>query len=102
MGHSNRSTVPLTAKQEREIEQLGCWVEPNAWTPRMLTAFVTGVKGGKWFSLIDKLYKPKNLAAAAHRVLAKKGAPGVDHVTAKAYQARFDRWIAICDRDMTM
>ena len=90
MGHSNRSTVPLTAKQEREIEQLGCWVEPNAWTHRMLTALVTGVKGGKWFSLIDKLYKRKNLAAAAHRVLAKKGAPGVDHVTAKAYQARFD------------
>lgn len=60
----------------------------------MLTALVTGVKGGKWFSLIDKLYKRKNLAAAAHRVLAKKGAPGVDHVTAKAYQARFDAEIA--------
>ena len=48
MGHSNRSRVPLTAKQEREIEQLGCWVEPNAWTHRMLTALVTGVKGGKF------------------------------------------------------
>ncbi len=46
MGHSNRSRVPLTAKQEREIEQLGRWVEPNAWTHRMLTALVTGVKGG--------------------------------------------------------
>ena len=32
------------------------WVEPTAWTTRMLTALETGVKGGRWFSLMDKVY----------------------------------------------
>ena len=30
-------------------------VEPKVWTERMLTALEQGVKGGKWFSLIDKV-----------------------------------------------
>ena len=94
MGHSNRSTVSelnrLTAKQEREIEKLRAWVEPGVWSHRMLEALVIGVKGGLWFSLIDKVYKRKNLEAAAKRVLAKKGSAGVDHVTTKAYRRRLD------------
>ena len=32
------------------------WAEPTVWTERMLTALETGVKGGKWFRLIDKVY----------------------------------------------
>ena len=31
------------------------WVEPTVWTLRMLMALESGVKGGKWFSLIDKV-----------------------------------------------
>jgi RNA-directed DNA polymerase len=93
MGHSNRSAVPERAKQEREIEAMRAWVEPSVWTQRMLEALVTGVKGGLWFSLIDKVYNRKNLESAAHRVLAKKGAPGVDHVTTSAYRARYDEEI---------
>ena len=97
MGHSNRSadtvsaSVPALARQEREIEPLKRWVEPSVWTDRMLAALVTGVKGGVWFSLIDKLYTRKNLEAAARRVLAKAGAPGVDHVTTKGYRKRLDQ-----------
>jgi hypothetical protein len=34
----------------------------------MLTALETGVKGGRWFSLMDKVYAPANLAAAWKRV----------------------------------
>ena len=29
------------------------WAEPSVWTERMLTALEAGVKGGKWFSLMD-------------------------------------------------
>lgn len=96
MGDSNRSRVPgpiddrFTAKQEREIESLRGWVEPGVWTDRMLEALVKGVKGGVWFSLIDKVYKRKNLEMAAQRVLAKKGAAGVDHVSVGAYRSRLD------------
>jgi len=31
------------------------WVERSIWTERMLEALVEGVKGGVWFSLIDKV-----------------------------------------------
>jgi RNA-directed DNA polymerase len=46
----------------------------------MLTALEQGVKGGSWFSLIDKVYAPRNLAAAWTKVQANRGAAGVDHV----------------------
>jgi RNA-directed DNA polymerase len=40
------------------------WVEPAVWTDRMLTALETGVKGGVWFSLMDKVESPRALQAA--------------------------------------
>ena len=56
----------------------------------MLTALDNGVKGGKWFSLIDKVWHPANLAAAWRNVQANGGAGGVDHQTV----ARFGRHLA--------
>jgi hypothetical protein len=47
----------------------------------MLSALEEGVKGGVWFSLIDKVYRRANLEAAARKVIANKGAAGVDRVT---------------------
>ena len=34
--------------------------EASVWTERMLSALVNGVKGGKWFSLMDKVFAPEN------------------------------------------
>ena len=70
--------VPAKAKQAGETNDRWSWVEPSVWTPRMLTALEHGVKGNKWFSLIDKVYAPDNLAAAFTRVAANGGAAGVD------------------------
>lgn len=61
------------------------WAEPEVWTKRMLAALVEGVKGGKWHSLIDKLYPEAVLAEAFAQVQANKGAAGVDHVTIEHY-----------------
>ena len=37
-------------------------LESNAvWTDRMLEALAKGVKGGKWYSLMDKVWDPSNL-----------------------------------------
>jgi RNA-directed DNA polymerase len=47
----------------------------------MLTTLTTGVEGGKWFRLFDKVFAERNLLAALQQVAAKKGAAGVDHVT---------------------
>jgi RNA-directed DNA polymerase len=62
------------------------WVEPAVWTERMLTALETGVKGGKWFSLMDKVYALPNLRQAFARVKANHGAAGVDHVTVEEFE----------------
>jgi RNA-directed DNA polymerase len=51
----------------------------------MLTALEQGVKGGKWYSLIDKLNTEATLRAAFAQVAANRGAAGVDHVTVEHY-----------------
>jgi RNA-directed DNA polymerase len=85
-GKAEPATVPAKAKQVGETNDRWSWVEPSVWTPRMLTALEQGVKGGKWFSLIDKVYAPDNLAAAFTRVAANGGAAGVDHQTVAQYE----------------
>ena len=76
------------AKQAREIRDRWSWVEPSVWTDRMLTALENGVKGGKWFSLIDKVYAEWPLTRAATIVSSKEGCAGVDHVTIDAFFER--------------
>jgi RNA-directed DNA polymerase len=39
----------------------------------------------KWYSLIDKVYRPDNLGRAERAVYANKGAPGIDGETVEAY-----------------
>ena len=48
-------------KQARDIHYRWSWVEPHVWTKRMLTALENGVKGGVWFSLIDKVFARESL-----------------------------------------
>jgi hypothetical protein len=56
------STVPETAQQGGDLRARWAWVEPAVWTERMLATLETGIEGGKWFRLIDKVWGPKNLA----------------------------------------
>lgn len=89
------ASVPCGAMQVGEVsDPLGLnqwvWTEPSVWTARMLTALIQGVKGGVWFSLIDKVYSRRNLANAAAKVVAKRGAAGVDHVNVEAFSDRMD------------
>ena len=69
------------AKPAGEICARWAWVEAEVWTERMLTALEEGVIGGKWHSLIDKVYTLPNLRQAFERVKANGGAAGVDRVT---------------------
>jgi RNA-directed DNA polymerase len=54
------------------------WAEATIWTDRMVSALGNGVKGVKWFSLIDKVIRPVTLDIAWQRVARNKGAAGVD------------------------
>lgn len=85
-----RPTPVQEAKQVREVQARWVWTEPAVWTERMLTALEAGVKGGIWFSLIDKVYKPRNLRAAFAKVKANEGAAGVDHQTIEMFEADLD------------
>ncbi len=82
-----RPTAVPEAKQVGEVQARWAWTEPAVWTERMLTALEVGVKGGIWFSLIDKVYKPRNLRAAFAKVKANQGAAGVDHQTIEMFEA---------------
>jgi RNA-directed DNA polymerase len=84
------TAVPSRAKQVGDALGRWSWVEPSVWTERMLTALETGVKGGKWFSLIDKVHHLTTLYAAFRKVAANKGAAGVDHVAIAMFEARLD------------
>ena len=56
----------------------------------MLAALEKGVKGGIWFSLIDKVYAMGNLRSAFASVKRNGGAAGVDHRTIEMFEAQLE------------
>jgi RNA-directed DNA polymerase len=54
----------------------------------MLAALDNGVKGSKWFSLIDKVARTDTLQGAWQKVARNRGAAGVDGQSAEKFAAR--------------
>lgn len=88
----NPTRVPRTtgANHAGEPPTDWSWVEPSVWTDRMLAALHRGVKGDKWFSLMDKVWRPENLRSAFMKVKANRGGSGVDHVTIAVFERRLE------------
>jgi RNA-directed DNA polymerase len=86
------ASVPIGARQVGDAHEAGerrsrwAWVEASIWTDRMLAALENGVKGVVWFSLIDKVYNPRNLWAAWSKSALNEGSAGVDGITIKQYE----------------
>jgi RNA-directed DNA polymerase len=59
----------------------------------MVAALENGVKGGKWFSLIDEVYRAETLKAAWQKVKANAGAAGVDGQSVEGFAARAERYL---------
>ena len=76
------------ATQGGEAQRDFAWVEASVWTERMLSALGNGVKGGKWFSLMDKVFAPKTLAAAWTKVA------GVDGQSIERFAAKAEDYLA--------
>jgi RNA-directed DNA polymerase len=79
------------AKQAGEVRSRWGWTEPSVWTDRMLTALEEGVKGGVWFSLIDKVHGARTLRSAWNEVADRKGAGGVDRQTVEQFAAQAEQ-----------
>lgn len=60
----------------------------------MLAALGNGVRGGKWFSLIDKVYRPETVGAAWKKVARNAGAAGVDGQSVKQFGFRAEIYLA--------
>jgi RNA-directed DNA polymerase len=60
----------------------------------MLSALGNGVKGGRWFSLMDKVYAPKTLEVAWAKVRANKGAAGVDGQSIERFTAKAELYLS--------
>ena len=80
-------TVPFAATQTGETPEISAWAHSAVWTDRMLDTLHVGVRGGKWHTLIDKVFDKRNLYASARKVLGKKGAAGVDHQSVEDFSA---------------
>lgn len=66
----------------------------------MLTALETGVKGGKWFSLIDKVYDHRNLKSAYEQVKRNQGGAGVDHETIEQFEEHLEANLETLSRSL--
>jgi RNA-directed DNA polymerase len=90
---SNRQSISYVSPVYRrggtkQGTEAGSWVEASIWTEHMLAALENGVKGGKWFSLIDKVSRLRTLRIAWQKVAANKGSAGVDGQSVKRFGHR--------------
>ena len=76
-------------------------LESNAvWTDRMLEALAMGVKGGKWYSLMDKVWDSSNLTLGAWAVIRNEGAPGVDHRSCEQLERELSSEVDLLHRQL--
>jgi RNA-directed DNA polymerase len=87
------------AKQEAEAQGIP-GVEAAIWTERRVSALVNGVEGGKWYSLMDKVYAPATLQLAWQKVQANRGAAGVDGMSVGRFARQADRYLQELGHDL--
>jgi RNA-directed DNA polymerase len=97
---SESVTVPEKAKQTESVPSQWVWVDRAIWTERMLAALGNGVKGNKWFSLIDKVYRPSTLQAAWQQVKVNKGAAGIDRQSVERFAANEQVYLSELAKDL--
>jgi RNA-directed DNA polymerase len=66
----------------------------------MLATLETGIEGGKWFRLIDKVWSSKNLAGSLRKVVAKGGSAGIDNQSARAVYEHQEQTIQKMEQEL--
>jgi RNA-directed DNA polymerase len=54
----------------------------------MLRTLEKGIEGGKWYALIDKVYRKENLRSAFYQVWRNAGSAGIDGQSVRQFEAR--------------
>lgn len=91
MSEDNLSAVTTEKepKQDKEaLRERWFWVEHAIWTDSMLRTLERGIRGGKWFALIDKVYGIRNLQSGFWKVLRNAGSAGIDGQSVKSFEAK--------------
>lgn len=86
-------SVPSGTKQDSSPPVQWPWVDRSIWTERMLAALGNGVRGKKWFSLIDKIHRRHTLRRAWLDVEANAGAAGVDGQSIQRFTRRPETYL---------
>jgi RNA-directed DNA polymerase len=97
---SETAKVSERTKQAESTPGEWDWVDRTIWTERMLAALGNGVKGNKWFSLIDKVYRPSTLQAAWEQVKSNRGAAGIDRQSIEGFAAHAQRYLDELVKDL--
>lgn len=95
------AAVARAPKQAGETSQRGLALSLGSsavWTERMLDTLERGIEGGKWFSLVDKVWNEKHLLLAAWSVIRKDGAAGVDGQSCALLEAHVTKTVAELSR----
>src|ERR1700687_6442293 len=69
--------------------------------PRRLADWINPIGAKKVHSLIDKVYKRKNLEMAWERVKANRGSGGVDGQSLDAFEAQLEQQLDRLQRELT-
>ena len=80
------AAVPERDKQAEEDLWQRHKAERGVWTEPMLVALERGLKGKKWFSLIDKIARSDVLQLAWEKVRTNAGSCGVDGITIGSFE----------------
>ena len=57
----------------------------------MLRTLERGIEGGKWFALIDRVYRKENLRSAYYQVWRNAGSAGIDGQSVEQFEAREEK-----------
>jgi RNA-directed DNA polymerase len=66
----------------------------------MLATLETGIEGGKWFRLVDKVWSLKNLGRSLEKVVTKGGSAGIDNQSARQIEAHKSQTIAKLEQEL--
>lgn len=85
LGEEPPPSVPEKDKQGGDDPWQRCGAQRGVWSEKMLATLTAGVKGNKWFSLIDKVTRLDVLELAWAKVQSNAGACGADGITVERF-----------------